>query len=284
MQTPHLFSLATGRRCLPVRWIVDVALVVSIALAVSIAFPAAAGAVDVIGDDEGDRYVGSGGLVLPGTVSDDTRIRVATCGDCRWRMTEPCAVDGHAQTCQSVTRGCTAGRQLLRAWISRDAGRTWEDLGLVCIPPSGPVTVADVERETHDEFEQALPPSSIRYQPNRGVLPYLPVVFHSGQPAGIPPVEVELAGVRVVLTPVPRWAWSFGDGGGLSTLSPGSVYPDLGVSHAYRVGGPQSVTVTTTWSATVMIDGLGPFDVQGPVIQQASTVVRVGQARAVLVP
>jgi len=242
----------------------------------------AAHAVDVVGDDEADRYVGSGGLVLPGSVSDDTRTRVASCADCRWKLTDPCATEGGA--CDSVTRGCAARRQLLRAWISRDAGRTWEELGLVCIAPSGPVTVSDVGEEIYEEFEQALPAGRVRYQPPRGVLPYLPVVFHSGQPDGIPPIEVEVAGYQVVVTPTPRWSWDFGDGATLDVSIPGSTYPDIRVSHAYRSGGPRQVRVTTTWTATVMIDGLGPFEVRGPVTQEATTTVRVGQARAVIVP
>lgn len=243
--------------------------------------PASAG-VDVVGDDEADRYVGIGGLVLPGTVPDQDRTRVAACADCRWRLTDPCVTDGGA--CDSVTRGCAAGRQLLRAWISHDAGSTWEELGLVCIAPSGPVTVAGVGREIHEDFEQALPKGGVRYQPPRGVLPYLPVVFHSGQPAGIPPIEVVVAGYRVVVTPTPRWSWDFGDGGRLDVAIPGSTYPDLTVSHVYRTGGSREVKVTTTWTATVMIDGLGPFEVRGPVMQESATTLRVGQARAVLVP
>jgi hypothetical protein len=239
-------------------------------------------AVDVIGDDEADRYTGSGGLVLPGSIDRETRVRVAACPDCRWRMTDPCSVDGEA--CRSVTRGCAAGRALLRAWISRDSGRTWEEIGLVCVPPSGPATVGSISREAFDEFERGLPASTLRYQPSRGVLPYLPVVFHSGQPAGVPPIEVEVSGYRVVVSPVPHWHWDFGDGTVRSTMVPGSTYPDLTVSHAYRVGGAHRVQVTTTWTATVMIDGMGPFEVRGPITQQASAMVRVGQARAVLVP
>lgn len=239
-------------------------------------------AVDVIGDDEADRYTGSGGLILPASVEESTRVRVAECADCRWRMTDPCSIDGEA--CDSVTRGCPAGRQFLRAWISRDAGQTWEEIGLVCVPASGPVTVGSISREIRDEFEQALPPSSLRTQPARGVLPYLPVVFHSGQPGQIDPIEVEVAGYRVVVTPTPRWSWDFGDGTAITTTIPGSTYPDLTVSHPYRSGGQHHVRVTTTWTATVMVDGMGPFEVRGPITQQASALVRVGQARAVIVP
>jgi hypothetical protein len=41
----------------------------------------------------------------------------------------------------SVTRGCARSAQLLRVWISDDAGATWRDLGLICLPPGGPVTI-----------------------------------------------------------------------------------------------------------------------------------------------
>lgn len=239
-------------------------------------------AVDVVGDDEADRYAGTGGLILPGSIDHQTRVRVASCPDCRWRMTDPCSIEGDA--CTSVTRGCAAGRQLLRAWISRDAGATWEEIGLVCVPPSGPVTVGSVARHIREDFEQALPTSSLRYQPARGVLPYLPVVFHSGQPARIDPIEVEVAGYRVLLTPEPSWTWDFGDGTVVTSRLPGSEYPDFSVSHAYRSGGQRRVQVTTTWTATVMIDGMGPFQVQGPITQQSTAVIRVGQARAVIVP
>lgn len=258
------------------------AVILASSWALSVALASSAQAVDVVGDDEADRYVGSGGLVLPGTVPEQTRVRVASCADCRWKMTDPCVTEGGS--CDSVTRGCAAGRQLLRAWISRDAGRTWEELGLVCIAPSGPVTVAEVGEAIQEDFEQALPAGRIRYQPPRGVLPYLPVVFHSGQPAGIPPIDVEVAGFRVVVTPTPRWSWDFGDGSRLDVGIPGSSYPDMSVSHAYRIGGAREVRVTTTWRATVMIDGLGPFEVQGPVTQESAATIRVGQARAVLVP
>ncbi len=44
------------------------------------------------------------------------------------------------------------------------------------------------------------------------------------------------------------------------------------------------VRVTTTWSASYMIDDLGPFQVSLPVTQSAAAVLMVGQARAVLVP
>ena len=174
--------------------------------------------------------------------------------------------------------------QLLRVWLSEDGGATWRDLGLVCIPPGGPVTVAKVGSAVSDEFERVIPSSSLTHQPRRGVLPYLPVIFHSSQPSVIPPSEHVINGVSVTLTPRPSWIWEFGDGGSLHTTVPGSTYPDLTVSHTYSRGGRMLVRVTTSWSATYMIDDLGPFQVSLPVRQTATIMLAVGQARAVLVP
>lgn len=243
--------------------------------------------VDVVGDDPGDRFVGSGGLVLPGTVGDDTRRRVATCADCRWRLADPCAASGDAgahAACMSVTRGCARAAQLLRVWFSEDGGATWRDLGLICLPPGGPVTVDEIGSFVAEEFERAVPETGLVYQPRRGVLPRLPVVFHSTQPRALPPSEHVVNGVAVTLYPRPTWTWDFGDGAVMTTSVPGSSYPDFAVSHAYTRGGNMRVEVTTTWNAAYTIDGIGPFEVASPVVQTARTTLKVGQARAVLVP
>ena len=259
------------------------------AAAASIGGPAAArpASVDVVGDDAGDRFVGSGGLILPGTVGRETRQRVATCAGCRWRLADPCASspdDGAHAACMSVTRGCARSAQLLRVWLSDDGGATWRDLGLVCIPPGGPVTVAEVGSSVSEEFERTIPATGLTHQPRQGVLPYLPVIFHSTQPSGLPPSDHVINGVSVTLYPRPSWTWDFGDGTSLRTSVPGSAYPDLAVSHTYSRGGRMQVRVTTTWSASYMIDDLGPFQVSLPVTQSAGAVLKVGQARAVLVP
>ena len=238
--------------------------------------------IDVIGDDDRDRYIGTGGLVLPGSVDDDTRVRVAGCLDCRWKLVDPCA-EGD-QACTSVVRGCPRGQRLLRAWISEDRGTTWIDLGVVCIPPEGVVTVAQIDQAIQDRFEAELPPTSIRFQPATGVLPYLPVVFQSGQPKNLPPIISTIADRIVVLSPVATWEWRFGDGTGLTSDQPGAPYPDFSIAHTYGRDGQFPVELTTTWRASFTIDDLGPFVVSHVVSQQERTVVSVGQGRAVLVP
>ena len=243
-----------------------------------------ASAVDVVGDDGADQYRGSGGLLLPASVPQPTREHVATCAGCQWQLTSVCNDRAEAPWGCEPADDCPGDGYRMRAWARDSAILPWRDLGLICVARSGPVSVERVDTELHGEFVEDLPTSAITMDPPRGVLPYLPVVFDSGQPASVPPMQVEVLGRQVVLQPVPSWHWDFGDGASLDHAGPGSRYPSLGVSHAYRRGGAHRVTVTTTWSATFTVDGFGPFTVSSPVRQQAQAVVRVGQARAVLVP
>jgi hypothetical protein len=245
-------------------------------------------AADVEGDDGGDRYVGSGGLILPASVPESTRRTVAGCQECSWRLTTPCVQSGLGTpfagqgTCTSVVRGCPGG-QLLRTWF-RGHGSGWRDLGLVCLGPAGPVTVAAVADAVHDRVVQDVPPLRPTAQPARGVVTQLPVLFQSGQPGGAQRWPMAVLGTRIEVTATPTWQWSFGDGGGAETSDPGRHYPVGGVAHAYRTAGERGVVVRAVWSATFVVDGLGPFRVDEPVRQEAAVVVAVGEGRAVLTP
>lgn len=252
---------------------------------VTVCGPAAA--LDVHGDDETDRFTGSGAIVLPAGSQRGQRQTAATCEGCVWRMSDPCAHStdpGAEAACRTVQAECLDGGSMLRAFISRDGGVSWEYLGMHCIPESGPVTVASVGARVQDAFVREVPAAGIRTQPSTGVLPHLPVVFDSGQPERLPVSEHVIAGMRVLLAPRATWEWAFGDGATLVTNRPGSRYPDTSVSHVYRRPGPREVRLRTVWRAEYTVDGLGPIPVVEPVVQEARTVVRVGQARAVLVP
>ncbi len=238
-------------------------------------------AVTVSGDDQEDRYVGSGGLILPGAFSQDTRESVARCIDCRWRLRDPCAA--HDEDCRFTPLPCPDDHRVLETLWSTDAGATWQSLGLWCVGPGGPSTVASVGSQVHEELSEALPPGRPSVQPPRGIIPQLPTIWHAEQPPLPGPIVMEIVGQRVEITPVPRWSWDFGDGGRLETQVEGSRYPDFSVSHTYRRAGRYAVTCTTTWEATFTVDGLGPFPVLEPITQQAQRVIRVADARARLV-
>lgn len=241
---------------------------------------------DVHGDDEGDVYVGSGGLILPGSVDMQTRQQVAACSGCSWRLTTPCVASalGNAfgSGCTSVVRGCPGGR-LLRSWF-RPEGSAWRETGLVCLGPGGPVTVAAVGRAAADRARRGIPGLTPAFEPPAGVVTQLPVLFTSGQAGGEQHWEWDLAGHAVTVSARPSWEWDFGDGAATRTLDPGAGYPRGGVDHVYRTAGRRIAACTTTWSAHFRVDGLGPFPVPEPLVQRASFAVPVGEGRAVLVP
>lgn len=258
------------------------------ALVAFLASGRAAAGTDVHGDDERDVYVGTGGLVLPGSVDAATRREVAACTGCAWRLTTPCLLPGQGNpfdgqaACTSVVRGCPGGR-LLRSWF-RPAAGSWRETGLVCLPLSGPVTVAEASRAAADQVERGIPGLDVGFQPGRGVLAQLPVVFRSGQPSGMTRLDSTLLGRPLRVAARPAWTWDFGDGARLATEDPGGVYPHTAVSHVYRRGGSHVVRCTTRWTAEFTVDGLGPFPVVGELRQEASTLVEVGEGRALLAP
>lgn len=246
-------------------------------------------AADVHGDDEADRYVGTGGLILPRTVSTSTRAEVASCPDCQWRLTSPC-VESDAgnpfsgtSTCLSVVRGCADMAELLRGWFRPPDG-PWREIGLVCIREGGPVTVVGLQPRVHDRLLRMLPPPEVVFQPDAGAVAQLPVVFDSGQSAAGLSATVDLVGESVSLHATPVWRWDFGDGAAQSTTDHGGRYPHLDVSHVYRASRSYRVRMVTTWAAQFTVDGLGPFPVTEPVHQTAQVTVTVGEGRAVLAP
>jgi hypothetical protein len=243
---------------------------------------------DVIGDDQRDVYVGTGGLLLPGSVDDRTRRTVAGCADCQWRLTTPC-VDtspGHAfdsagpTPCVSVVRGCPGGR-LLRSWFSD--GGAWRETGLICLTDARPVTVARLGSDVSARLEEALPRLRPSTDPARGLLTQLPVIVAAGQPAD-EQWTMPLLGRDVVVRARATWTWDFGDGARLTTGDPGAPFPRGAVAHAYRRSGVFAMSCTAQWSATFSVDGLGPFPVPGLLTQRADMPVAVGEGRALLVP
>jgi hypothetical protein len=236
----------------------------------------------VHGDDAHDRYVGTGGLVLPPAVDSSDRRAAADCPDCQWRLTSPCvtssAGNAFGGACTSVVRGCPGG-ELLRPWIQR-AGEAWRALDLVCLT-QGPVPVAAVGRSVRDEVSAAVPAPHPSTSPSSGVVTQLPVAFAAGQPPGPMHWSSTVLGMSVEVTAHPHWEWQFGDGASMRADEPGGRHPSA-VEHTYRTGGTRSVTLRVRWSATYMVGGLGPFTVAEPVIQETAVSVAVGEGRAVL--
>ena len=192
-------------------------------------------------DPAHDLYVGTGGLVVPGSRwrgSDTGRSAAASCVDCQWRVSVLCTkADSAAGLCRGIDVGCPVGTVAVRIWLLRP-GQDWEVVGRACQGDTPPVTLTDLGAEVRDRAVAALPPLRAGVQPAGGALVRLPALFRTGQPApGITGVDLSVLGLDVRLTSRVRWNWDYGDGTSEWTSQPGGVWPVTTVSHAYARAG-----------------------------------------------
>lgn len=237
--------------------------------------------VDVIGDDGKDMFVGSGALLLPGSMYSDGRGQAATCSGCQWKAVLECDLTT-ASSCRGPARLCGVDGAWLRIWMAPPGG-AWQDFGAACFGSGGPVRRDVAEAEIRDLIWRSVPPLRPAAQPSSGVLTQLPVVFTTGQTAGPQSSEHVILGLPLELTIVPSWAWDFGDGAGLTTHRAGTPWPDAEVSHRYDRAGTADARVVARWKASYVVSGIGPLEVAEPVTQEAQVTVPVGEGRAVLV-
>lgn len=242
----------------------------------------------VEGDPAGAAYVGDGGLLLPAgsfTGTDVDRRDAATCEGCRWALVPTCKKGGlGGGVCGPAARACPPGERRMEVFLRRPGEPAFSSVGLVCLVPGGPVTVADVADRLHDVVVERVPALRPSFQPAGTTLVGLPTLFASGQPERLDTRTFDLVGFRIVLDARATWAWRFGDGEELVTAQPGGGYPVRSVAHVYHRPGSYPVSVTSVWEGWFTVDGLGPFRVGGAQVSQAEVVpVQVREARAVLV-
>lgn len=237
--------------------------------------------VTVIGDDKTDAFVGSGSLLLPSSMFANGRTEAADCPGCSWRAVVQCEMTT-AGSCRGPARLCGSDATWLRIYMTRPTGEE-VDLGAACFGSGGPTRREDAEQALRQVIEESVPALRPSLEPPGGILPHLPVIFTSGQPEGTQISQHTIIGLPVELSVTPVWRWEFGDGTGLSTKRSGSGWPDLSVSHVYDRAGDLQAAVRTEWSASYVVDGIGPLHVAEPVTQEATLPVPVGEGRAVLV-
>lgn len=180
------------------------------------------------------------------------------------------------------SRDCGPGEQFVREWTAGPAG--WVQGGLSCLAPGDAITVADIAAQIRDRVAHRVPVQRISSQPEAGPLMAVPVLWDSHQPDGPLRWHDTVAGLPVSTAVWAEWRWDFGDGSWLTTGRSGSAWPDTSVSHVYREPGPVRVTLTTTWSGTFEIPGLGRRPIDGTVTQRSSHTVTIRTAGAVLQP
>jgi hypothetical protein len=245
---------------------------------------------DVVPDPDDAEYVGTGGLLLPGdsfTGTSDDRTAAATCEGCRWALLPMCRGDGHGGgvDCGPAASSCPPGEFRRIVMLLRPGDGEWRVIGLVCLTPAGPTTVADVADRLHDVVVEQVPQQRPSSQPRGGTLVRLPAIFASGQPRALGARQFTLVGFDIVLQGRATWVWRFGDGEQVVTTEPGGEWPDMSVSHVYDDPGTYDVDLTTEWQAWFTVDGMGPFVVDGDPVTQVGPPLElmVREARAELV-
>ena len=246
--------------------------------------PVTADEPNVVGDNSQAAYVGTGGLLLPGSFSgsSSTKRSVAVCLGCTWTYTIYCT-QGAGVPCKHAVTSCPKGSLRYRVGFGRTP-ETVATIGSVCWGSSKPVTRQDVDSKIKDLVVQYVPHLSPGFSPRGGSLAAIPVIFWTGQPTNFSPPPFTLSGHRVAITATPTWRWAWADGNSVWKSVPGADYPSRQITHQYRSPGTYVVGVTTVWSAKYTVAGVGTFTVDGEVIRQSKALtVPIGSARTVLV-
>lgn len=263
------------------------ALVTSI-LAVAISLialpPSYAADPDVSGNNAIAAYVGTGGLLLPGSFSGSTtrKSAVARCTGCTWKYTVYCS-HGSDVPCKHAVTSCPRGTLRYRVWFGTSP-ELLSVIGSVCWGNATPVTRRSMEQKIDDYVVRYVPALKPGFDPPGGSLTSVPVIFWTGQPTQFKPPKFSLSGHKVAITAKPTWRWSWGDGASAWKSVAGAQYPSRQVTHQYRNPGNFKVAVTTVWEAEYTVSGIGTFEVTGEVVQQTKEfIVPIKSAQTVLV-
>jgi hypothetical protein len=135
-----------------------------------------------------------------------------------------------------------------------------------CLAPGQqlPFDPAQLQATVDDYFQRIpLPAPKLRVAPADNAVVNLPEIVSADAPSHTT-FTVDVAPFpTVTISATVRWEWDFGDGGLLSTSTPGKAYtvsdPDTShyVTHTYRTantGWPLSVT--SVWTATYTVAGM----------------------------
>ena len=274
-------------------WLLMLGALAALTTLVSAVYPVPAMSVEVIGDDEQDRFAGTGAVFLPATVATSIRTEAVTCHGCQWKVTAPCLRDDqHGDAgCRGTVLGCPQGREIGRAWLARPGG-DFEPVGLFC-PHDGEVTsVSDMNNRVRGDMANRVPRLQPQCAPERGVVVGIEVHCRSGQRSARQAWTNQLAGYSVTTTARATWEWTFRQRIPMSGRSagswvqrvdyPGEVYPGSGIRQAFTAAGRHEIAVRATWLGMYTVDGLGPFPVHEAVRQEVGWQVPVGSALGVL--
>ena len=260
----------------------------------------AAASVDVVADPQSESFVGTGAVMLPSTISQQTRSEAARCVGCRWQVTTECRAVGGAGdragdragdlVCLAPAHRCSNDQPPRQVWLARP-GQEFAPVGIFC-PSDGTVTpVEDATREVRQGFEHRIPPLSIACEPGRGVVVGIPLHCRSGQASAVVAWSDSIAGFTVHTRAEARWEWTFRQATTAlrpevawthRTREPGRSFPSPGIRQAFTGPGVHSVEVVARWQGEFTVEGLGTFPIQTELEQRGRLRVPTGSALGVV--
>ena len=255
-----------------------VAVLSGILLSLAVANSAIAGdgkPISVVGDDERDAYVGSGGLLLPGSFTGtvERKKMTAECLGCVWKYRLQCAGDLH-DMCMQAALSCPSGTIRYEVWLTVPNENS-QQMGTVCWGKSTPLTRERISREINQSSVHYVPALKPHATPPRQTLQGVANYFWSGQPIQFRSANTVISGVLVRVQAYPTWHWDWGDGTSQWTRLPGQRSTHSPLVHVFGRSGTYRVSVRTLWRAEYVVAGYGTFAVAGPPVTQQAALTLV---------
>lgn len=238
---------------------------------------------EVVGNNEMAAYIGTGGLLLPGSFSgnQETKSQVANCIGCTWAYTVYCMYDSEG-LCKHSVSTCSAGQIRYRVWFG-SSRQSMMVIGSVCWGSGMPPTRQALENHISDLVVTYVPKLEVSISPPDGSITAIPVLAWVNQERLFAPPTFSLAGRNVSIQAIANWRWVWGDGNVQWLSIPGAPYPSKQISHHYRIEGDYLLTVTTVWQANYTVEGIGTFSTAGELVTQNDSInIPILRARSVL--
>lgn len=242
--------------------------------------------VEVITQD-GDSYLVTGRFFISDQSSENssTAKKAASCVGCQWHLQPICPDPINQPThlgfdcTDSGSYLCSDNGKRFQVWFL-DEGLwrpgDWQLRGSICIGPSGPKAIRELQTEVVQTAVGQLPEIRFDLQPKTNSLVNLPTKVKVKSPNQYQ-FEVIVAGVTVLVTATATYRYEYANLFSITTTSRDSVY-------SFRSKGNHPVKVTAYWQAIWSTTAHGTNPVSSPDLTQTlSRTARVLAARGRLI-
>ena len=240
-------------------------------LAISVGIPHTE--VEVITEAE-DSYLVTGRFFVTDQSNEAASVarKAASCIGCKWHLQKICpnpsVQENHAGfNCSDTSSyACSANGSRYQVWFL-DEGLwrpgDWQLRGNICIGPSGPTPIREVQTEVIESALGKLPALKFDLQPSTKSLVNLPTRAQV-KSANQYQFETVVGGVSVQVTATATYRYEFGNFYSITTANRSSAY-------SFRSDGIQDVKVTAIWSANWSTANHGTNSVSGSPLTQSLT-------------